>query len=190
MVRRRTARRVSRPDRQLTSNRTRGKQLTAVEQGKADVMQAPLPALAAERDQRPATQRRCTSSRPRQTYGIFLNTRLPPFNKLAARQGVQLRDRPQQGRRRLRRNRRSGGGHVSDPAGRDGRLPTLLPVHAATRPARQLDRPRPSPSPQARRSLRNPGTESRLLDWPTSRSSSSSGISPSQRSSGSDIEPR
>jgi peptide/nickel transport system substrate-binding protein len=61
-----------------------GAQLTAVEHGKADLMQSPLPAsrlnevathYAAQVHVFPAAT----------TIGIFLNTSVPPFNKLAAR---------------------------------------------------------------------------------------------------------
>ena len=118
------------PDRiELTSNGERGKQLTAVEQGKADVMQAPFPASRLnEIATRYAAQVHVFQASA--TYAIFLNTTAAAVQQAGSATGVQLRDRPRQGRRRLRRTRRSGC-DLSDHAGRDGRLPTLLPVYPA-----------------------------------------------------------
>ena len=75
------------PDRiELTSTEKLGKQLTAVEQGKADVMQAPFPA---SRLNEIATRyaARVHVFQASATYGRSSSTRqLPPFDKLAARQ--------------------------------------------------------------------------------------------------------
>jgi peptide/nickel transport system substrate-binding protein len=74
------------PDRiVVTYGSALGKQLTAIEHGNADFMQSPLPASRVDEIETryaalvhvfPASE----------TYSVFLNTRLPPFNKLAARQ--------------------------------------------------------------------------------------------------------
>ena len=48
---------------------------------------------------------------PANTYYYFMNNRLPPFDKLAVRQGGELRDRPQRARSPLRRSRDADGEH-------------------------------------------------------------------------------
>jgi peptide/nickel transport system substrate-binding protein len=75
------------PDRmEWTYNEALDAQLTAVEQGKADVMVAPPASRQNEIATRYASQVR--SLPVTQVYGIFLNTQVPPFSSLAARQAV------------------------------------------------------------------------------------------------------
>jgi YVTN family beta-propeller protein len=63
-------------------------QVTAVEQGKADLMEGPPGSRQEEIETRYAAQ---VHSLPQtQVYGIFMNTRVPPFNSLAARQAVNF----------------------------------------------------------------------------------------------------
>ena len=62
-----------------------GRQLTAIERGQADFMESPLPASRVhEIETRYAAQVHVFPAS--RTYAVFLNTRLPPFDKLAARQ--------------------------------------------------------------------------------------------------------
>lgn len=73
------------PDRiELTYDSEFGKQLTAVEQGKADLMQSLPASRLNEIETRYAAQVHVFGRA--QTAAIFLNTREPPFNNLAARQ--------------------------------------------------------------------------------------------------------
>ena len=75
------------PDRiELTFNSQFGKQLTAVEQGKADLMQSLPASRLNEIKTRYAAQVHVFGRA--QTAAIFLNTREPPFNNLAARQAL------------------------------------------------------------------------------------------------------
>jgi YVTN family beta-propeller protein len=75
------------PDRmEWTFNDALDAQLTAVEQGKADVMVAPPASRQNEIATRYASQVR--SFPVTEVYGIFLNTQVPPFSSLAARQAV------------------------------------------------------------------------------------------------------
>ena len=76
------------PDRiQITYGSAIGRQLTAVEQGRADFMQSPLPAARFDEIRtRFAAQVHVFPEAA--TFAIFLNTRVPPFDSLAARQAV------------------------------------------------------------------------------------------------------
>jgi ABC-type transport system substrate-binding protein/DNA-binding SARP family transcriptional activator/streptogramin lyase len=76
------------PDRiQITFNSAIDKQLTAVEQGRADFMQSPLPAARFDEiETRFASQVHVFPDAA--TFALFLNTRVPPFDNLAARQAV------------------------------------------------------------------------------------------------------
>jgi YVTN family beta-propeller protein len=75
------------PDRiELTFDSHFGKQLTAVEQGKADLMQSLPASRLNEINTRYAAQVHVFGRA--QTAAIFLNTREPPFNNLAARQAL------------------------------------------------------------------------------------------------------
>jgi len=65
-----------------------GAQLTAVERGRADLMVAPPASRQHELETRFASQVR--SLPVTQVYGIFFNTRVPPFDKLDARRAVNL----------------------------------------------------------------------------------------------------
>jgi peptide/nickel transport system substrate-binding protein len=62
----------------------RDEQLTAVEHGKSDLMESPPAARLGEVDSRYAGQ--VYASRIAVTFGLFLNTKLPPFNNLKARE--------------------------------------------------------------------------------------------------------
>ena len=77
------------------------------------------------------------------TFAIFLNTTGAAVQQSGGATSVQLRDRPAQGRCRVRR-RRGSRGHVSDRASRDAGLPTLLPVHAEPDGQRRVDAARTS----------------------------------------------
>ncbi len=75
------------PDRiELTLDSHFGKQLTAVEQGKADLMQSLPASRLTEINTRYAAQVHVFGRA--QTAAIFLNTREPPFNNLKARQAL------------------------------------------------------------------------------------------------------
>ncbi len=77
------------PDRmEWTYSDALGSQLTAVEQGRADLMVAPPASRHDEIATRYAAQ---VHSLPQtEVYGIFMNTRVPPFNNLAARQAFNF----------------------------------------------------------------------------------------------------
>jgi peptide/nickel transport system substrate-binding protein len=65
-----------------------GEELTAVERGKADMMVGPPPSRRVELETRFAGQ---VHSFPETlTYGLFMNTRVPPFNNLLARRAVNF----------------------------------------------------------------------------------------------------
>jgi peptide/nickel transport system substrate-binding protein len=77
------------PDRiDWTFNGALDSQLTAVEQGKADLMVAPPAGRMNEIETRYAAQ--LHSLPVTEVYGIFLNARVPPFSNLAARQAVNF----------------------------------------------------------------------------------------------------
>jgi peptide/nickel transport system substrate-binding protein len=73
------------PDRiVVTYGSALGKQLTAIERGNADLMESPFPANRVnEIETRYAAQVHVFPAS--RTFAVFLNTRLPPFDKLAAR---------------------------------------------------------------------------------------------------------
>jgi YVTN family beta-propeller protein len=73
----------------LTYNDALGAQLTAVELGKADVMESPVPpSRVHEVETRYAAQVHVFPFS--QTIAVFLNTRVPPFDNLAARQAFNF----------------------------------------------------------------------------------------------------
>jgi peptide/nickel transport system substrate-binding protein len=75
------------PDRiVLTYGEQRGAELTAVEQGRSDLMDAPPADRLAEVHTRYASQ--LHTSPLSETFGYFLNVRVPPFDNLQARQAI------------------------------------------------------------------------------------------------------
>ena len=76
--------------------RAQQREVTAVQHGEADLMRSP-PSEAEWTSWRLAMRLRYKTFLADQTYGIFLNTRLPPFDSRAVTAGLQLCDRPQQG---------------------------------------------------------------------------------------------
>ncbi len=72
----------------LTYNEARSHQLTAVEHGQADVVNSPPPDRIHEVATRYAAQVHVFPQST--TFGIFFNTRIPPFDNLAARQAVNF----------------------------------------------------------------------------------------------------
>ena len=103
--------------------------------GERRPMQTPLPPDGGRRS-RLATRPRCTSS-VAATVAFFLNTRVPPFNNLEARQALSYaidRSKAWPPTAESSRDR-----HVSDPA---GRIPVTGPtVRSRTDRQRNLDRP-------------------------------------------------
>ncbi len=144
------------PDRiVVTYGSALGKQLTAIEHGKADFMESPLPASRVhEIETRYAAQ-----------VHVFPDVAdllgLPQHETAAVQQargatGVQLRDRPQQGHSRVRRSQ-GGRRHLPDHPGRHGGLPTLLSLHAQPDSTTESGRVPTSPRPSSSSTRREPG---------------------------------
>ena len=71
-----------------TAKNARDEQVTAVESGRADLMRSPPSQRLDEIQTRYATQ--VHAFQLPQTYGVFLNTRVPPFDSLKARQAFNF----------------------------------------------------------------------------------------------------
>ena len=74
---------------------------------------------------------------------MFLNTRVPPFNRLDARRALNYAVDRRAASPSMAGPRRAA--HLPDPAAQLPRLPALLPVHGRRRRRRHVDRARPRP---------------------------------------------
>ena len=121
------------------------------------------------------------------TYYVFLNTRLPPFNNLKARQAVNYavdRDRMAA----LQGGPESRAADLSGAATEHQRLPALLPLHDRAELRRELHRPRPRESPAARRRIRHEGRRSNRRRGPPGASNRTAASTSSRCSAASATE--
>ena len=100
--------------------------VTAVETGQADWAEARIAAPIGTLEARFGGRLRVT---PAETvHGLFLNTRVPPFNDVRVRRALVFRPGPRRGRGQLVHPRRH---HLPDPAAELPGLPAVLPLHTS-----------------------------------------------------------